>query len=499
MSSHSPRLLANRYRLVDLIGTGAMGQVYRAQDTLLGNVTVAVKFLSQTLLNQRMRERFEQEATISALLGEKSIHVVRVKDYGVDEHKVPFYVMELLTGESLDDVLELRPLALPRFFKLARQIGLGLQSAHQGIIFEEQLCPIVHRDIKPSNIFVIQDPSLGELVKILDFGIAKLIQDNDAQTHSFMGTLAYCSPEQIEGQELDSRSDIYSFGVMMYEMLTNEMPLLPETSSFGGWYKAHREYEPHPFAKEINLPSELEELIMQCLAKTPDARPQSVTEILSVLEKLEKGGSVQQPSPAAQPRQQGDKDETCTFVPSADEICFYTAWPKDKPQQKIVFPYLVHMPRQRIVTLCVMLEHQEILQRMPCTRYNQFLFTKSPHPMLLWISVLYHREYGPRWLPCYLDMKSNLGQEAVRALAQSGDYKILLFALGEPQRPKNILASTVAPRMCDRLQDWANASQIVPPNVPQLSKKLLKQEYQKLKPQILLKLKSVYTRSSLIS
>ena len=94
------RLLSNRYELVDLVGEGAMGRVYRAKDTLLGGVTVAIKFLSQALLNNNMRDRFEKEATISALLGEKSIHVVRVRDYGIDEHNISFYVMEFFVGKK---------------------------------------------------------------------------------------------------------------------------------------------------------------------------------------------------------------------------------------------------------------------------------------------------------------------------------------------------------------------------------------------------------------
>ncbi len=88
------RILSNRYQLAELVGEGAMGQVYRARDNLLGGVTVAVKFLSQTLLNSSLRDRFEREATICAILGEKSIHVVRVRDYGVDDRNVPFYVLE---------------------------------------------------------------------------------------------------------------------------------------------------------------------------------------------------------------------------------------------------------------------------------------------------------------------------------------------------------------------------------------------------------------------
>jgi len=170
------RLLANRYQLVELVGKGAMGRVYQAKDMLLGGVTVAVKFLSQTLLNQKMRDRFEREATICAVLGEQSIHIVRVRDYGVDETEIPFYVMEFLQGDSLSDVLRDRPLSVPRFLNITRQICLGLQRAHQGILLDGELCPIIHRDIKPSNISIVQDTTLGELVKILDFGIAKLLQ-----------------------------------------------------------------------------------------------------------------------------------------------------------------------------------------------------------------------------------------------------------------------------------------------------------------------------------
>ena len=134
----------------------------------------------------------------------------------------------------------------------------------------------------------MQDPSLGELVKILDFGIAKLIQASVAQTQSFMGTLGYCSPEQMDGKELDNRSDIYSLGVMMYEMLTGEMPLVPDNSSFGSWYKLHHHTPPTPFPGSLNLPEPIMKLVMKCLAKSPSDRPQSVDEILQSLEALGK-------------------------------------------------------------------------------------------------------------------------------------------------------------------------------------------------------------------
>lgn len=282
------RLLANRYRIIKLVGKGAMGQVYQAEDTVLGGLTVAIKFVAQTVLNERRRNRFEQEATICALLGEKSIHVVQVRDYGVDEYDIPFYAMEFLQGKGLNELIKYRPLSLKRFLRLARQICLGLQCAHQGIFFNGELCPIIHRDIKPSNILIVQDSSLGELVKILDFGIAKLIQANSDQTHSFQGTLAYCSPEQMEGKELDNRSDIYSLGVMMYEMLTGEMPVLPENNSFGAWYQAHRYYFPEPIREDLRIPESLQNLIMQCLAKERDKRPQTMEDVLEGFTEIEK-------------------------------------------------------------------------------------------------------------------------------------------------------------------------------------------------------------------
>ena len=288
------RLLANRYELSELVGEGAMGRVYRAQDTVLGGVTVAIKFLSQALLNDNMRDRFEREATISALLGEKSIHVVRVKDYGVDDYNAPFYVMEFLSGESINDLISYQPMPLAKFLTLTRHVCLGLESAHQGIYFNGELCRIIHRDIKPSNIIVIQDPTLGEVAKILDFGIAKLIQASANQTQSFMGTLAYCSPEQMEGKELDSRSDIYSLGVMMYEMLTMDMPLLPQNSSFGGWYQAHHNFKPEPFSDRLNLPVELQDLVFRCLAKERDERPQTAREILEALEAIANNSQLDQ-------------------------------------------------------------------------------------------------------------------------------------------------------------------------------------------------------------
>ncbi|HEY9668113.1 MAG TPA: serine/threonine-protein kinase, partial [Coleofasciculaceae cyanobacterium] len=421
------RLLANRYQLVKLIGKGAMGRVYQAKDMLLGGVTVAVKFISQALLTKKMRDRFYREATICAMLGERNHHIVRVRDYGVDENEVSFYVMEYLEGESLSEIIRQQPLSLPRFLNISRQICLGLQSAHRGIVIDGQLSPIIHRDIKPSNILVIQreEESLGELVKILDFGIAKLLQSDSAQTHSFMGTLAYCSPEQMEGKELDKRSDIYSLGVMMFEMLTGEMPILGETNSFGSWYKAHHYAPPRTFESvnpDLKLPNPLKNLVLSCLAKDPSNRPQGAEEVLRSLKSIEESLKRAQElvgewedkikPPLAEKQRQAREL-------SADEICLATSWPKNKPLATIVFPHILKANKEFLATLWVMLDKKDIQNRLISTRYNQFLFLPSPHPIVLWLTALHNREYGARWFPCYLDLKTDLGQKIVRLLGES--------------------------------------------------------------------------------
>ena len=495
--AHLRRLLANRYQLVEIVGSGAMGQVYRAEDKLLGGVTVAVKFLSQALLNSKMRERFEREATVSALLGERSNHIVRVRDYGVDEKEIPFYVMEFLQGESLNEVIQFRPLSLSRFLKLIRQICFGLECAHKGIMFEGEMCPIIHRDIKPSNILVIQDPALGELAKILDFGIAKLVQSGEAQTQSFMGTLAYCSPEQIEGKELDNRSDIYSLGVMMYEMLTGDMPIFPETSSFGAWYEAHHYAKPKPISAKLSLPSALESLIFQCLAKKPNERPQSISEVLERLDKVEPAKlESQQETLVANPLETvASKPIEKKSLPKLDDVCLTMTWPADKPQQKIVFPHIICPEQGGFASLWVMLNEEDIVNRLSSIRYNQFIFITNPHPMILWITVLYHPEHGPRWLPCYLDLKSSSGQRFARSLGESGSYWLLFFALEKGRQCQHVLSTTIAPGQCQNLREWADKSQLLRGGKPQITKRMLKQEFEKLKPMIVRKLQTAYTQT----
>jgi serine/threonine-protein kinase len=507
------RLLSNRYQLQELIGTGAMGRVYCAKDVLLGGVPVAVKFLALSVQNKKMRlqERFEQEAKTCALLGQKSIHIVRVMDYGVDEHDTPFYVMEYLQGKGLNHIIRKQNLSLTRFLSLVRQISLGLQCAHNGISVDGKIYPIIHRDIKPSNMLVVQDDSFGELVKVLDFGIAKLLQADSNYTNYYLGTLAYSSPEQMEGKELDNRSDIYSLGVMMFEMLTGKMPLVAPIHSFGAWYKAHHTQPPRSFtevAPTLQLPKEVENLVMSCLAKSPSDRPQNIGEILKVLTSLEQLDitSTHEPSTnlsalvSPPPRKiefEHKSNIDLRTSPSKGEILQQAFWPQNKPIANIVFPQPIRLNGELKPALWVMLPHEEIQKRLTCTRYNQFLFITAPHPVLLWITLLYNRKHGPKWLPYYLDLKTNIGQEIARLLAKIGYYRLLFFTRETPNHYAHMIVSTIASAQRERLQQWVMMSNtLMASGDPQLSKNLLKTEYEKIKPQILAKLQAMDTDST---
>lgn len=491
------RILAKRYQLRELIGSGSMGQVYRAEDLLLGGVPVAIKFLSLSTLNQkiRMQERFEQEAKTCALLGQKSIHIVRVMDYGVDDNGTPFYVMEYLKGTSLNDVIRSQTFSLVRFLNLARHICLGLQCAHQGIAIDGKNYPIVHRDIKPSNVLLVQDPSFGELAKILDFGIAKLLQADGSQTNYYMGTFAYSSPEQMEGNELDNRSDIYSLGVMLFEMLSGTIPVQADTDSFGSWYKAHHLQPPRSFDavnSKFPVPPQIKELVMSCLAKAPSDRPQNVGEIIQVLASLEQAASplpssIQQSS--TDPISVTTRDNQVKQSFSTDTLCRAISWPKNKPIADICFPHPIQINDEEMAALWVMLPQSGIGQLILSRCYNQFLFIPSPHPMMLWVTVLYHHTYGPKWLPYYLDLKNSQSIEIVQLMVKTGFYRVLLFARESPQQASACLLLNIAPTQRQLLQQWFLLSQSVTASAgSQFSKSLLKQEYEKLKPQVLSKL-----------
>lgn len=218
------QIINGKYRVMRLIGDGGMGSVYEAHHELLG-ARVALKFLHAELSQEfNLKERFLQEARVSATI--HNPHIVRVLDVDV-ANEVPYLVMDLLTGESLQQRLSrVKRLTVDQTMEYAQQILIGLEAAH--------LRNIVHRDLKPDNIFITRTPN-GELLKILDFGIAKLRQEQGyqlilTQPGAIMGTPEYMAPEQAySADQVDARSDVYSVGVMLFEMLSGKRPAEGET------------------------------------------------------------------------------------------------------------------------------------------------------------------------------------------------------------------------------------------------------------------------------
>jgi serine/threonine protein kinase len=261
------------YQIGDLIGRGGMGEVYRAHDTRLDR-DVALKVLAPSLpATEDHYARFAREARTGALINHPNIVTV----YDVGSHAgTPFVVSELLKGETLRERLKDGPLKTDAALHYARQIADGLVAAHQ--------LSVVHRDLKPENIFITTQ---GDRVKILDFGLAKCrqqaieqLQDPSRSTRpgTVMGTVGYMSPEQIRGKELDERSDLFSLGVMLYEMLSGKPPFHGDSAI--DTLSAILKDEPRGLRCDYDVPPELERVIRHCLEKDREARFQSARDLL---------------------------------------------------------------------------------------------------------------------------------------------------------------------------------------------------------------------------
>jgi Tol biopolymer transport system component len=273
----------SHYRIVEKLGEGGMGQVYRARDTRLER-DVALKVLAPDLAaDSEYRARFEREAKAVALLNHPNIVTI----HSVEEADgVAFFTMELVEGRTLVDLLQPGGLSLDRFFRIAIQIADALSSAHAK--------GITHRDLKPSNIML---DSEGR-VKILDFGLAKLarlgVSSNTATAlleepitgkGHIVGTVAYMSPEQAEGAHVDSRSDIFSLGVLLYEMATGERPFKGD-SPVSTLSSILRDKPPSVNELKHSLPRHLGRIIRHSLAKDPARRYQTALDLRNELEEL---------------------------------------------------------------------------------------------------------------------------------------------------------------------------------------------------------------------
>jgi len=261
----------SHYRILSKIGAGGMGEVYLADDTKLHR-KVALKFLGEQFLNDpTARSRFVREAQMAAALNHP--RVVTIHDVGEYQGR-PFFSMEYLEGKSLADAIADKQLDIADAIAVAIQICDGLQVAHKK--------GLVHRDIKPGNIMIDDNRQ----VKILDFGIAKALGlATETQMHVTPGTPSYMSPEQLQGREFDQRADLFSFGVVLYEMVSGQRP-------FAGDYIAAATYSiinesPPPLSSLVKgLPTGLEEIVNRLLEKDPQKRYQNADEVCEDLKKI---------------------------------------------------------------------------------------------------------------------------------------------------------------------------------------------------------------------
>jgi len=263
---------AGRYEIREELGRGAMGVVYRAHDPVIGrDVAVKTMHLSEAgtgLTREDLVNRFQTEARAAGLLTHPNIVVV----YDAGEEEGVFYItMELVEGRSLQTLLDLRQtFPLPRVIRLMEQTCSALDFAHQR--------NVVHRDIKPANLMLTEDDTL----KITDFGTAKILQFGTAQTAHVMGTPSYMSPEQVKGKPVDGRSDIFSLGVILYELMTGEKPF-PGENITTVIYKIINEEPISPRALDSSIHPGLSAVISHALAKDPAARFQTCHELLDAL------------------------------------------------------------------------------------------------------------------------------------------------------------------------------------------------------------------------
>jgi serine/threonine protein kinase len=261
----------SHYKILDKIGQGGMGVVYKAEDTKLKR-TVALKFLPQELTrDSEAKERFIQEAQAAAALDHPNICTV----HEIDEAEGQTFIsMAYIDGQSLKERIKSGPLEVREVLDTAVQVVEGLKEAHDK--------GIVHRDIKPGNIMVTEKGK----AKITDFGLAKLEWGVDlTKTATIMGTVAYMSPEQARGEKVDQRTDIWSLGAMLYEMLTQRHPFKSPKDQTTIYSILHEEPKPVTNLRE-DLPQDLENIIKKSLEKEPSRRYQRIIDILSALTAL---------------------------------------------------------------------------------------------------------------------------------------------------------------------------------------------------------------------
>ncbi len=271
----------SHYRIVEELGSGGMGIVYLAEDTLLGR-HVAIKTLTTSRENQQFKMRFLREARAVSALSHP--HIAHIYDYGETDDG-PYIVMELIKGSTLGDLINAQSLTIPRAIEIVKQVALALGEAHRK--------GIIHRDIKPSNIGINER---GE-VKVLDFGLAKQIESDTPQPEAntllhtstregiILGTPMYLSPEQALGVAVDARSDLFSLGSVLYECITGR-PAFSGASAVEICAKVIRENPSRPSRLNSNVWRELDLVVLKSLAKLPEGRYQTADDLIAALNSI---------------------------------------------------------------------------------------------------------------------------------------------------------------------------------------------------------------------
>jgi HEAT repeat protein/tRNA A-37 threonylcarbamoyl transferase component Bud32 len=287
-SSQDPLIgqTVGEYRIVSLIGEGGMGVVYAAEHRTLGNKT-AIKVLRREMMSQKdATARFLQEARLISRI--RHVNLIDIFDIGELEGGSQYYIMEYLQGRSLSQRMQAGRLPLAEITSLMRQLCAGLAAAHA--------VGIVHRDLKPDNIFIVEKPGAAPLLKIVDFGIAKVMGIEPAQqvkltsTGTLIGTPHYMAPEQINGQSIDARTDIYAVGVILYQLCTQRLPFPGDT--LGEILIGHLQ-QSVPVLDDATLkhgvPAGLQDLLAKAMAKSKEQRYESIAALSADLDRVLRG------------------------------------------------------------------------------------------------------------------------------------------------------------------------------------------------------------------
>ncbi len=293
------RTFLGRYEAIRLLGEGGMGRVYLAKQTDLGRQVVVKVMHDHVAADPKFRERFQRETLLMARF--QHPYVVTLYDAVLNDPQGPCIVMEYIRGITLDVLLQRNTRLTPgRAGRLLAQLCEALQAAHsEGII---------HRDLKPANLMVVDPDTPYEKIKVMDFGLAKLVDGKPAMHKSnkptdtgadfAVGTPGYISPEQVRGEEITHRSDLYSVGVILYELLTGKLPFRGDETM--DVLLAHATEAPPAFStvSPAWIPPAIEEVVQNCLAKSPDDRPPSARELW---ERFESAMTAEETVPAEAP------------------------------------------------------------------------------------------------------------------------------------------------------------------------------------------------------